>query len=272
MCGPADLQCPRIVKRCARRTSNLAITPAQSWKRWACKRDKAEPSTAHNRPGDLWELDLSNACTYYFREADVGVDLGSTNALAILQADGCRHVTRQWVDNHYSQILWKLAGLCRAQPSLFSIRWNWTEVIDQLKYRYEREIGRAERPIVRRIQEHDSSGAVPMVLVVSAIRWVATDAAVGPGGKGGREANGSQAARGGVTGSQHDGRSAGMMPFLELTDGWYRIYAEVDPCLTRAVEKGRITVGQKLAICGAKACTGSTWLEDGRLMAARLRQ
>lgn len=207
------------------------------------------------RPGDLWELDLSNACEYFFNDVHFGDGLGPAIALAILQADGCRLVTRRWVDNHYAQILWKLAGLCRAQPSFFSSRWNWSEVIDQLKYRYERETGRAERPIVRRIQEHDSSGAVPMVLVVSAVRWVATDAALGTAGtagQGGQAGNGLQHGLVGNKGSQDTRQAGGMKPFLELTDGWYRIHAEIDGCLTKAVDKGRITPGQKLAICGAK--------------------
>lgn len=169
-----------------------------------------------------------------------------------LQVDGCRLVTRKWVDNHYAQILWKLAGLCRAQPSLFRTRWCWAEVINQLKYRYEREIGRAERPIVRRIQEHDSSGAVPMVLVVSAIRWVMLDEGSEKGGPTARGGMASQNGRNGTKGNQDSRQAGGTKPFLELTDGWYKINAEIDTCLTRAVERQRITVGQKLAICGAK--------------------
>jgi breast cancer 2 susceptibility protein len=41
-------------------------------------------------------------------------------------------------------------------------------------------------------------------------------------------------------------------PYLELTDGWYRINADVDECLARAVVKGKIAVGRKLSISGAK--------------------
>ena len=39
---------------------------------------------------------------------------------------------------------------------------------------------------------------------------------------------------------------------LEVTDGWYRINAQIDAALKRAVESGRIAIGRKLAICGAK--------------------
>lgn len=41
-------------------------------------------------------------------------------------------------------------------------------------------------------------------------------------------------------------------PYLELTDGWYKIVAEVDECLARAVQRGVIATGRKLAISGAK--------------------
>jgi len=39
---------------------------------------------------------------------------------------------------------------------------------------------------------------------------------------------------------------------LELTDGWYMIKAILDVPLTVLVQKGQITVGQKLFISGAE--------------------
>jgi breast cancer 2 susceptibility protein len=46
-------------------------------------------------------------------------------------------------------------------------------------------------------------------------------------------------------------------PYLELTDGWYKVLTEVDDCLARAVTKGKIRVGRKLAVSGAKLDSGS---------------
>ena len=39
---------------------------------------------------------------------------------------------------------------------------------------------------------------------------------------------------------------------LQLTDGWYKIRAELDAPLRRAVERRKIRIGHKLAIACAK--------------------
>lgn len=179
--------------------------------------------------------------SYQFIAEDASIR-NNVNALALLKADGCRLVTSKWVDNHWSMILWKLAGVIQAKPGLFQELWQWGEVVNQLKYRsaryialfrrlqycrYEREFGLAQRPIIRRIQEHDSSSSLPMVLCVSDIHYspVAKD---------------------------EKAQSTATKPYLELTDGWYRINAEVDDCLARAITRGVIRVGGKLAVSGAK--------------------
>ncbi len=43
-------------------------------------------------------------------------------------------------------------------------------------------------------------------------------------------------------------------PELEVTDGWYRLRAQVDLPLARAVRRGFIKVGTKLAVSGTKVC------------------
>jgi breast cancer 2 susceptibility protein len=193
-------------------SSNRNTTTLLSCRKWACECCVSErKSEADCRPDEIWKLDLKNAVYYQFIAEDAS-SLGTESALSVLQRDGCRLATAPWVDNHYAMILWKLAGQVQAQPKIFDTRWNWGEVIEQLKYRYEREFGAAQRPIVRRIQEQDSSAG--------------------------------------------DGKPMAVKPYLELTDGWYRINAEIDDCLVRAVKKGKINVGRKMAICGARVSPG----------------
>lgn len=65
--------------------------------------------------------------------------LGSSAAYDVLQELGCKLATREWVDNHWRFILWKLSGMaCLAPDREFDDdkRWSWEEVIRQLRYRY----------------------------------------------------------------------------------------------------------------------------------------
>lgn len=102
---------------------------------------------------------------------------------------------------------------------------------DLIPRRYEREVNRAERPAIKRIQEHDSPASLPMVLCVSQIRWEETT----------NELENDEALDSALT-----------IVGLELTDGWYRIRANVDRTLKSACERGKIVLGCKLAISGAK--------------------
>ena len=43
-------------------------------------------------------------------------------------------------------------------------------------------------------------------------------------------------------------------PELEITDGWYRLRAQVDEPMARAVRRGLIRVGRKIAMAGASVC------------------
>jgi breast cancer 2 susceptibility protein len=47
-------------------------------------------------------------------------------------------------------------------------------------------------------------------------------------------------------------RADNVAPELVLTDGWYKIRAQTDVALARAVKKCKIRVGSKLEIIGAK--------------------
>lgn len=99
----------------------------------------------------------------------------------------------------------------------------------QFKYavRYERDLNGSSRPPLRLITIRDASAESPMVLCISDIIWPA----------GGSEANSAP-------GQNH--------PELEVTDGWYRLRARIDAPLARSVRKGKIKIGRKIALAGAK--------------------
>ncbi len=91
---------------------------------------------ADNRssPDAVWDLNFGNAIHYHFT-AENGSTLSHVDALDTLKLDGCHFATGRWVDNHWSLILWKIAGQILAKPELFVSKWSWGEIINQLKYR-----------------------------------------------------------------------------------------------------------------------------------------
>ncbi|CCO29828.1 Breast cancer type 2 susceptibility protein homolog AltName: Full=Fanconi anemia group D1 protein homolog [Rhizoctonia solani AG-1 IB] len=142
---------------------------------------------------------------------------GHAEMLKALQDQGCTLADEDWAKNHWAQVIWKLSGLARSGAPDAKEKWKWEEAMRQMLYRYEREINRAERPAIRRIQEHDASPSQPIVLCVSNV----------------------QIENGGEVG-------------IELTDGWYRIRATTDKALTRAAKKGKLAAGRKIAVAGAR--------------------
>ncbi|TBU29846.1 hypothetical protein BD311DRAFT_660398 [Dichomitus squalens] len=187
---------------------------------------------------ELREMSPAMAIYYSFYSAELTNDsaeplqLGPEAAFVQLKELGCRLATQQWVTNHYGLILWKLAGMVCLEPESEldpkTKRWCWREVMRQLRYRYERELNGGSRPALRLISTEDAPAACPMVLCVSSIiTWAPA-----------------------VVDSE--GRPVEPHPELEVTDGWYRLRARVDRPLARAVRRGLIKVGTKLAVSGAK--------------------
>ncbi|KAG1757223.1 hypothetical protein EDB19DRAFT_1656380 [Suillus lakei] len=157
--------------------------------------------------------------------------LGPAAALEELHARGCSLATQEWVNNHWPLILWKLAGMVTLEPEAESDpdrkRWCWPEVIRQLLYRYERDLNGSSRPPLRLITTRDAPAASPMVLCVSNVTWS-------------------------PAGESDDGFPIPSHPELEVTDGWYRLRARVDKPLARAIRKGHIKIGRKIAVTGAR--------------------
>ncbi|KAJ3375655.1 hypothetical protein GGF31_002858 [Allomyces arbusculus] len=142
-------------------------------------------------------------------------------------------VSAKWVRNHYRWIVWKRAALIRAyavahdeQAGTYTLRggtsdavvqvsvpWSESAVLDQLRYRYEREVHRAHRPVLMKVLEKDEAAHRAMVLCVA----------------------------------RRTGPAA-----IEVTDGWYSAVAHLDGTLARALDRGRLAVGSKVVVWGAQ--------------------
>ncbi|ROT80556.1 putative breast cancer type 2 susceptibility protein-like isoform X2, partial [Penaeus vannamei] len=108
-------------------------------------------------------------------------------------------------------------------------------VVARLKYRYDREIDRAERPILRKIMEHDDVPQKTMILCVANVK------------KTPETTHGD-----GVADTRPRSPYLASETILELTDGWYSIDALTDTALSRFVLEEKVKIGTKLLVHGAE--------------------
>ncbi|KAM5336603.1 breast cancer type 2 susceptibility protein isoform 2-T2 [Glossophaga mutica] len=143
-------------------------------------------------------------------------------------------ISRGWVYNHYRWIVWKLAAMEFAFPKQFATRClNPERVLLQLKYRYDVEIDRSQRSAIKKIMERDDTAAKTLIFCVSEILLPSSSLP---------ETSSSKT-------SDVDTSKAAT---VELTDGWYAVKAQLDPPLSALVQKGRLSVGQKIITHGAE--------------------
>ncbi|KRY38364.1 Breast cancer type 2 susceptibility -like protein [Trichinella spiralis] len=122
-----------------------------------------------------------------------------------------------WIRNHLQWIVLKLASLEVQFPTCLAARClNVDNVLLQLRYRYDRELEHAQRPLLRKILNRDYPATAPMILRVVEFENMDEEC---------------------IT--------------VELTDGWYGINAKLDACLSDLAKSGRIQVGMKLFIINA---------------------
>lgn len=76
-------------------------------------------------------------------------------------------VPNGWLDNHLKLILWKLISYEVVLKS--SVVCSARNVVDQLKYRYDKELYNAQRPALRKILEKDDVASKTVVLCVAGI-------------------------------------------------------------------------------------------------------
>lgn len=124
-----------------------------------------------------------------------------------------------WLAHHFRLVVWKLAAYERAFPnSCGGASLTMRRVVEQLQYRYEREMNRGHAPPLKRILEQDIPSWAPLNLCVTTIRESGT--------------------------------------VIEVTDGWYCIHAGLDDGLQAAVKRSALFPGQKIAVAGMQASIG----------------
>ncbi|XP_034695014.1 protein BREAST CANCER SUSCEPTIBILITY 2 homolog B-like isoform X1 [Vitis riparia] len=147
-----------------------------------------------------------------------------------------QYASKEWIANHYKWIIWKLACYERFYPAKHMGRFlTMSNVLEELKYRYEREVNHGHRSAIKRILEGDASPSTMVVLCVSAIHSTC-DMKIGTHSVS-------------INGSENSNAAK-----VELTDGWYSIDAFLDALLSKQLFAGKLFIGQKLRIWGAGLC------------------
>ena len=147
------------------------------------------------------------------------------DALSCLGCDSSI-ISDKWILNHARWIVWKLAAIERRfARHLATNCLTFPRVVEQLKFRFEREILSGDRSSLRRILNRDASAERMIVLCVSLLHKVIR--------------------------SNDRGDVAHDEYFCELTDGWYPVRAVLDARLCHFVREGRIRLGTKLMVSAA---------------------
>lgn len=119
-----------------------------------------------NRPDAIIDMTMNKAAVYKFQNSwgweEAQRDMIDSNCVP-------SRLTPAWVQNHYSLIVWKIACLMRSYPNEFMDQWQTKAILNQLLYRYEREVNLGQRPVLRKILEQDDNSVKHMVLVVADI-------------------------------------------------------------------------------------------------------
>uniref|UniRef100_A0A8C5R221 Tower domain-containing protein n=1 Tax=Leptobrachium leishanense TaxID=445787 RepID=A0A8C5R221_9ANUR len=144
-------------------------------------------------------------------------------------------ISPEWVYNHYRWIIWKLAALEVRFPEFFACKCLTPEsVLLQLKYRYDVEIDKAQRPAIRKFMERDDSPSKTLVLCIARVLSQDTNLSNSCSNK------------------NEPGESKQRSAIIEVTDGWYGIKAFLDPALTTLLRQGKLFTGQKIITHGAE--------------------
>jgi breast cancer 2 susceptibility protein len=141
----------------------------------------------------------------------------------------CTKISTKWIQNHCRWVCWKLASLERRFPHLIGTRYfTLQSLVDQLSHRFRKEVIEGTRSPLRKILNRDVAPSTMIILCVAKIDVTKASSACES-----------------VT------TATDPCVYLELTDGWYSIYARPDLFLCRMIQEGKIFTGMKLMISNA---------------------
>ncbi|GAB2212121.1 hypothetical protein Droror1_Dr00025468 [Drosera rotundifolia] len=191
-------------------------------------------SKLEHLPEQIRRMNPDTAKTYVFHgESGSSLSIEEFSNMLLQCGAYVHHASKKWVANHYKWIVWKLACYERcSSPKLCGKSLTVTNVIEELKYRYEREANHGHLSAVKRILEGDMPPSSLLVVCISAV-WSSHSPKIEV-----------------QTRDNHSDRM-GPAARIQLTDGWYSIDAQLDMPLSRYLAAGKLFVGQKLRICGA---------------------
>ncbi|CAL4978042.1 unnamed protein product [Urochloa decumbens] len=155
------------------------------------------------------------------------------------------YATKEWVSNHYKWIVWKLASLERCYPTRAAGKFLMVDnVLEELKYRYDREVSHGHRSAIKKILEGNASPSLMMVLCISAI-YSCPDQSNNK-----LEADKVDNNEDSNVKKSLSVANRNMSAKIELTDGWYSLDASLDMALSEQLEKRKLFLGQKLRASG----------------------
>ncbi|XP_057808208.1 protein BREAST CANCER SUSCEPTIBILITY 2 homolog B-like [Salvia miltiorrhiza] len=190
-----------------------------------------------NLPEYVKRMDPVAAESYTLQNKMSSECIGPEAFYSMLSQSGAsiQHLTKEWVANHYKWIIWKLASYERSYAEKFSGKLlNVSSVLEELQYRYEREVNHGHRSLIKKMLDGDIPPSSMMVLCVSSI-LEDSDPQCG---------NQSVPQEGGYANASR----------IELTDGWYSVKALLDEQLSQKLASRKLFLGQKIRIWGAKLC------------------
>ncbi|WJX25236.1 hypothetical protein P8452_14298 [Trifolium repens] len=189
-------------------------------------------------PNQVRQVTSGNAGKYIFNDGSDDSGMGVEAFVHLLAQHGAslHFASKEWVLNHYKWIVWKLACYERCYPARCAGKFlTVSNVLEELKYRYEREVNHGHRSTIKKILEGDGLPSSMMTLCISSV-------------------HSDHVLESGTLFEAQTGNQSTEAVKVELTDGWYSINAILDVPLSKQLAAGKLFVGQKLRIWGAGLC------------------